>query len=872
MKKLLKAGTTSYLDEIVFRSSTTGQIVTSSVAYSAVTYKYVINGAAAGISGSCATMTAGTWATAGFVQVLDGSSAITGVCQIGVPNAAIAGGPGINGVRLTYSSTGCIDVVVEYEFEPAVNTTQIAGQTASASGGVTFPASIGTSTLTQTQVTGGAYDVTNSGVLIHLASAQKVDVDTIKTNPVVNGGTVTFPTGATLASTTNITAGTISTVTTLTNLPAVTTDWLTAAGVKADAVTKIQTGLATPTNITAATGVALAASQHVIVDSGTVTTVTNQLTAAAIATGVWQDTTAGDFTAALSIGKSIMNGVSLGTGLKIAEAVLVDTTTTLTNPGGDTSGTATLLSRLSSTRAGYLDNLSGGAVATNAQVAALMFGSPNFAVPQEIIVPASSTIPVVIYLYIYADDNTLVDADSTPTFALHNAAGTDLSARLGSVTHISTGKYKLTYTSTSTDAMGDPLIFEADYTVATKATAKIMPSLTVDFIADYFNSTDRSKLVSIYNVIPANTPLVNSSGYATSLLTGDLTATMKTSVTTAATAATPTATLTSAYDAAKTAAQAGNKMDLVDAPNSTALAAIKTALGTMAVNLIQILGTGFTENTTGWIAAAFKKFFNIGSSALTTASANQTGDAYGVVDDGTVGNTALLAAIESGGGAGLTKQDVADSLKLAPSAGLVASGSVMQLLSAGAIVFTGANPVTITVTDQYSNPIPNALVRITLGGLTQLQQTNASGIAQTSAGVLPALNNGTYSLFVTCGFAYVGITQLFVVSGTSSTVVVLQSQSVPSPLPNQCIGTILTVDINGNPQASQRVSLWLLNEDQRGLAGDGATKIYTSDSGGVITDNFLANATYRIQRGQGVSVQYKTPAAGQSFLWESVVG
>lgn len=37
----------------------------------------------------------------------------------------------------------------------------------------------------------------------------------------------------------------------------------------------------------------------------TVTTVTNQLTAAAIATGIWQDATAGDFTTASSIGKSL---------------------------------------------------------------------------------------------------------------------------------------------------------------------------------------------------------------------------------------------------------------------------------------------------------------------------------------------------------------------------------------------------------------------------------------------------------------------------------------------------------------------------------------------------------------------------------------
>lgn len=41
-----------------------------------------------------------------------------------------------------------------------------------------------------------------------IKTTQKVDIDTIKTNPVVNAGTITFPTTATLASTTNITAAT----------------------------------------------------------------------------------------------------------------------------------------------------------------------------------------------------------------------------------------------------------------------------------------------------------------------------------------------------------------------------------------------------------------------------------------------------------------------------------------------------------------------------------------------------------------------------------------------------------------------------------------------------------------------------------------
>jgi hypothetical protein len=54
--------------------------------------------------------------------------------------------------------------------------------------------------------------------------------------------------------------GTVDTVTTLTTLPAITTNWLTGVGTDATHVTKVQVGLATPTNITAATGVTLAAA------------------------------------------------------------------------------------------------------------------------------------------------------------------------------------------------------------------------------------------------------------------------------------------------------------------------------------------------------------------------------------------------------------------------------------------------------------------------------------------------------------------------------------------------------------------------------------------------------------------------------------
>jgi hypothetical protein len=82
--------------------------------------------------------------------------------------------------------------------------------------------------------------------------------------------------------------------------------------------------------ITAAAGVTFPASvaSPTNITAGTITTVTNltnaptsgDLTAtmkASVATATWTDTTAGDFTVSASIGKSVMNGVALGTGLTV---------------------------------------------------------------------------------------------------------------------------------------------------------------------------------------------------------------------------------------------------------------------------------------------------------------------------------------------------------------------------------------------------------------------------------------------------------------------------------------------------------------------------------------------------------------------------
>lgn len=70
-----------------------------------------------------------------------------------------------------------------------------------------------------------------------IATTQKVDVNTIKTNAVVNGGTLTFPSNATLASTTNITAGTVTTATNVTTVNGLANNVITAASINDGAIT-----------------------------------------------------------------------------------------------------------------------------------------------------------------------------------------------------------------------------------------------------------------------------------------------------------------------------------------------------------------------------------------------------------------------------------------------------------------------------------------------------------------------------------------------------------------------------------------------------------------------------------------------------------
>jgi len=55
---------------------------------------------------------------------------------------------------------------------------------------------------------------------------------------------------------------------------------------------------------------------------------------------------------------------------------------------------------------------------------------------------------------------------------------------------------------------------------------------------------------------------------------------------------------------------------------------VYTEPATRDANLIQILGTALTETVGGYLAAAFKKLFDVATPVFTAASVNQTGDSY----------------------------------------------------------------------------------------------------------------------------------------------------------------------------------------------------------------------------------------------------
>ncbi len=264
---------------------------------------------------------------------------------------------------------------------------------------------------------------------------------------------------------------------------------LTAAAAGTDAASKV---LATPAQKLATDGsgnVTLKAATHTGAVIPTVTAVTNDvgitqagadkawtsttrqitgLTAAAIKS-IWDQLTSG-LTTAGSIGKFLVDNVN------------------------------TLLTRLSQTRADYLDKLNiTGNVAASGEVTAIQNNTRvRVIVPPAIERPDSGSTAYKLHLYIYDTEGNMEAPDSLPTIAAENEAGTDRSGNLGTVTLESTGHYYVTYTVSSSHAI-EQVRFE--WSVVEGGATRLHGDVAqiVDTTAVDFTSADRTKLDTLHD-------------------------------------------------------------------------------------------------------------------------------------------------------------------------------------------------------------------------------------------------------------------------------------------------------------------------------------------------------------------------------------
>lgn len=260
--------------------------------------------AALSLTGGAADTTSGGTSAAGLVSTGGAGAASTngagdGVQFVGGGTTTVAGGAGLT---LTHTGSGK-DFNAQTTNALQVNATAI---NAVSTGSVTTVSAILGTTVAI------AFDANN---------LPKVDLEDIRGTASfgaagyvgIDWGHVTAPTTA--VDLVNTTIGTVTNQ--LTAAQIATGIWQDSTAGDFTAAGSIGKSLAPATLGTvpgAAGGLLIAGSNaatsfasgsHFIGTVDTVTTVTNQLTAAAIATSVWQDTTSGDFTVSSSIGKSL---------------------------------------------------------------------------------------------------------------------------------------------------------------------------------------------------------------------------------------------------------------------------------------------------------------------------------------------------------------------------------------------------------------------------------------------------------------------------------------------------------------------------------------------------------------------------------------
>lgn len=167
-----------------------------------------------------------------------------------------------------------------------------------------------------------------------------------------------------------------------------------------------------------------------------------------------------------------------------------------------------LQTRLSEARAGYLDKLNiSGNVASSTEVTSIQNNTRAVrVVPPQMPRPASggSSIAYRVEILLYDETGGMEAPDSAPTISVINAAGTSRNSNLDSTTMtlVSTGRYRSTYTVADSHA-AEELIFVFSVTENSATRSYANSAVIVDAVTVDFTASDRSKLESVYNKLPA---------------------------------------------------------------------------------------------------------------------------------------------------------------------------------------------------------------------------------------------------------------------------------------------------------------------------------------------------------------------------------
>lgn len=268
---------------------------------------------------------------------------------------------------------------------------------------------------------------------------------------------------------------------------------------------------------------------------------------------------------------------------------------TCTN-NSDMRGTdgAAIASVWTPTRATYVDNLSAGAVATQASVDTLTNAVRNqVAVPSQYQLPASGSERFKVIVLTFDSIGNLNDPDSnTITLSVENAVGTSRSGNLynassaGAATttmvRVGPGQYTLWYEIDAADAE-EQLNWLASYAENAQAMLGVGSTTTVAIASGGgFNSADRTKLEAAFNKLPTALYLLGSanadgSGYAVP----------------------------------------GSQMDLVNAPNATAIAALQSQVLSNIAGLNDISPSQVSTQ----VASALEVIWSPGTTAQTILNA-----------------------------------------------------------------------------------------------------------------------------------------------------------------------------------------------------------------------------------------------------------